>query len=176
MPSLLDFFDTCRPSSKRQKISHNAGPQSSPGPAKRPCLKESTRTHSPTATLARGETDSADPVSLSVGNEESSNLQSSQTELEVSLPPIGIDSKAIEEYEASKAAEIDDDRNLSLEERFGERKWDKGKSSIYVDAFNLALETVLNEEAHLFDPQELHVFSKWKELSYAAQYLSVNSR
>jgi Fanconi-associated nuclease 1 len=42
-----------------------------------------------------------------------------------------------------------------------------------VDAFNLALETVLDEEAHLFDEAEMEVFRKWRELDYESQYLCV---
>ena len=47
----------------------------------------------------------------------------------------------------------------------------RGRSSIYVDAFNLALETVLEEESHLFNEPELAVFDNWKALDYEAQYL-----
>lgn len=52
-----------------------------------------------------------------------------------------------------------------------ELEWGRGKSSIYVDAFNLALETVLAEEAHLFDEAEMEVFRQWRNLAYEAQYL-----
>ncbi|TQS39008.1 hypothetical protein Golomagni_00473 [Golovinomyces magnicellulatus] len=50
----------------------------------------------------------------------------------------------------------------------------KFKSSIYVDAFNLALETVLEDERHLFDIKELQIFAYWKELNYEAQYLKIS--
>jgi hypothetical protein len=52
-----------------------------------------------------------------------------------------------------------------------ETRWSKGRSSIYVDAFNLALNTVLEDEAHLFNNQESAIFDKWKSLGYEAQYL-----
>ena len=93
-----------------------------------------------------------------------------QTDLETALPPIQTDKEAIEAYEAQRAAEQAD---LDLHGRLGEKKWVKGKSSIYVDAFNLALETVLEEESHLFDEAEHAVFKQWRELSYEAQYLYV---
>ena len=93
-----------------------------------------------------------------------------QTDLETALPPIQTDKEAIEAYEAQRAAEQAD---LDLHGRLGEKKWVKGKSSIYVDAFNLALETVLEEESHLFDEAEHAVFKQWQELSYEAQYLYV---
>jgi len=99
---------------------------------------------------------------------------SSQTELEVSLPSVKNDQEAIEEYEASRAAhsfEEDNENDLSLQERIGKRKWRRGQSSIYVDAFNLALETVLDEESHLFNEPEMEVFKQWKNLSYESQYL-----
>ncbi len=91
-----------------------------------------------------------------------------KTELESALPPIKTDKEAIAEYEATRAAEA---QNLDLKERLGQRKWVQGKSSIYVDAFNLALETVLEDESHLFDEAEMAVFEQWKGLSYEGQYL-----
>lgn len=93
-----------------------------------------------------------------------------RTDLESALPPIQTDKEAIEAYEATRAAEQAD---IGLEARLGERKWVKGKSSIYVDAFNLALETVLEDESHLFDEAELALFQQWRDLSYEAQYLYV---
>lgn len=107
--------------------------------------------------------------------EEDGELQDGQckpsrpTELESALPPIKTDKEAIAEYEAMRASE--QDIPGELEDRLKSRKWTKGKSSIYVDAFNLALETVLEDEGHLFDEKELEVFNQWKELDYEAQYL-----
>ncbi|CAK4031975.1 Fanconi-associated nuclease 1 [Lecanosticta acicola] len=95
---------------------------------------------------------------------------SRQTDLESALPPIQTDKEAIEAYEASRAAE---QAELGLQERLDGQKWVKGKSSIYVDAFNLALETVLEDESHLFDGAEHAVFKQWRELSYEGQYLYV---
>ncbi len=95
--------------------------------------------------------------------------RASQTELENALPPIKTDKAAIAEYEATRAAENAD--SLDLQGRLGQRKWLRGKSSIYVDAFNLALETVLEDEAHLFDEAEIAVFEQWRGLSYEGQYL-----
>jgi fanconi-associated nuclease 1 len=97
-------------------------------------------------------------------------LLGSQTDLETSLPPIKTDKEAIAEYEAYKAGEAGD---LSLQGRLDNRSWTRGRSSIYVDAFNLALETVLDEEAHLFDESEKILFSHWQGLSYESQYLYV---
>jgi Fanconi-associated nuclease 1 len=92
-----------------------------------------------------------------------------QTDLEVALPPVETDKEAIAEYEAFKAAQ--EAIPLDVEGRLGQRKWIKGKSSIYVDAFNLALETVLEDEGHLFDEAEMGVFQQWRGMSYEAQYL-----
>lgn len=96
---------------------------------------------------------------------------SHKTELESALPPVKTDKEAIAEYEATRAAEAPG--NLDLHERLGQRKWVQGKSSIYVDAFNLALETVLDDESHLFDEAEMAVFEHWRNLSYEGQYLWV---
>ena len=93
-----------------------------------------------------------------------------RTDIESALPPILSDKEAIEAYEATRAAEQAEE---GPKDRLGERKWVRGKSSIYVDAFNLALETVLEDESHLFDEAEHAVFTAWRELSYEAQYLYV---
>ena len=95
---------------------------------------------------------------------------SRKTDLESALPPVKTDKEAIQEYEATRAAETAD---LGLNERLGQRKWIQGKSSIYVDAFNLALETVLDEESHLFNEAEIALFENWRSLSYEGQYLYV---
>ena len=93
-----------------------------------------------------------------------------QTDIETALLPIETDKEAIQAYEAQKAAE---QAELGLQDRLDGRKWTRGKTSIYVDAFNLALETVLEEESHLFDEAEHAVFRQWRELSYEGQYLYV---
>jgi fanconi-associated nuclease 1 len=93
------------------------------------------------------------------------------TNVETALAPIRTDQEAIDEYEASQAAKSAEDAQLSTKDRLETRKWVRGKSSIYVDAFNLALDSVLDEESHLFDDTEMAVFKYWSELSYEAQYL-----
>ncbi|KAI7314568.1 hypothetical protein KC315_g11324, partial [Hortaea werneckii] len=96
--------------------------------------------------------------------------QARRTDLESALPPIQTDREAIEAYEAARAAE---QAELGLKDRLDGQKWVRGKSSIYVDAFNLALETVLDQESHLFDEAEHAVFKQWQGLSYEAQYLDI---
>ncbi|TKA28151.1 hypothetical protein B0A50_04122 [Salinomyces thailandicus] len=101
---------------------------------------------------------------------EAEHQQARRTDLETALPPIQTDREAIEAYEATRAAEQEE---LGLRERLDGQKWVRGKSSIYVDAFNLALETVLDQESHLFDEAERAVFKYYQELSYESQYLYV---
>ena len=96
---------------------------------------------------------------------------SNQTLLETSLPPVRTDKEAIEEYEAYRAAQ--EEEGETLHDRLDKRSWHRGRSSIYVDAFNLALETVLGEEHHLFGAAELALFEHWRGLSYESQYLYV---
>ena len=91
-----------------------------------------------------------------------------KTDLESALPPVKSDAEAIEEYEAFKASESGREE---AEERLKARNWVRGTSSLYVDAFNLALDTVLDEESHLFDDAEMEVFRLWRSLPYEAQYL-----
>lgn len=93
------------------------------------------------------------------------------TQLETALPPVHTDEEAIEAYEAYKAGqEANED---ATQARLENRKWERGKSSIYVDAFNLALDTVLEEEGHLFNEAEQKLFADWRDLPYECQYLYV---
>ncbi|KAI9838437.1 MAG: hypothetical protein M1837_002492 [Sclerophora amabilis] len=114
--------------------------------------------------------DSEDDGESDEDNDDAPSTAVRQTDLESALPPVKTDKEAIEEYESSRAAE---ETELDLKGRLGERRWNKGKSSIYVDAFNLALETVLEDEGHLFDEPEMAVFDRWRSLDYEAQYLYV---
>lgn len=100
------------------------------------------------------------------------------TAIESSLPAIISDEEAIQQYESFKASqqsEVDADQKDSAASRLDSRKWVRGKSSLYVDAFNLALDTVLDEESQLFDCRESAVFQKWRALPYESQFLYVDS-
>jgi Fanconi-associated nuclease 1 len=94
-----------------------------------------------------------------------------KTDIESALPPIDTGAEAIEAYQAFKASQ--EDTSECAEERLKDRSWSRGKSSLYVDAFNLALDTVLEDERHLFDKAESEVFRIWRDLNYEAQYLYV---
>ena len=155
--SLLDYWDTQRPSAKRRKTVDDDRTPSSRG-------FESDQGNEDTDTLATP----GSPQDGDVPGDDDNLPPSSQTDLESSLPAIRTDNEAIEAYEQSR--ELDRDE-LGLHERLQVGRWQKGRSSIYVDAFNLALETVLDEEAHLFNEPEMEVFKQWKELSYESQYL-----
>ena len=162
-----------------QKIRHPPSTRFNDGfptpPAKR--LKRLDSTDSPgisddEATAGRTHSQSPShrteiPDSEDENEEEGVVLSSSQTALESSLPAIKTDEDAIAEYEAYKAGE------QTLQDRLGKRSWERGRSSIYVDAFNLALGTVLEDEGHLFDKAELDLFDQWKNLNYESQYLYV---
>lgn len=145
--SLLNFWDTQRPV-KRRRTSDKENA----------ITDEEVKQSSPSPSVAAGETIAADDLD---------HIPNSQTDLETSLPMIKTDEDAIEEYEASK------DSKLGLHVRLRDGVWQKGKSSIYVDAFNLALETVLDEESHLFSTPEMEIFTQWQKLSYESQYLYV---
>ena len=129
-----------------------------------------------------------------IREEEDADRRTRTTDLESAMPAfMGDEEVALEEYEAFRASQEDTKRalegdglgsttekasselsNNGTEEgktRLQGKKWIKGRSSIYVDAFKLALETVLDEEAHLFDERERTIFTAWDELSYEAQYL-----
>lgn len=92
------------------------------------------------------------------------------TELENALPQVDTDKDAIARYESLRLNEdIPDD----LKTRLNGRTWIRRRSSIYVDAFDLALGTILEDEGHLFDEKEMQVFQQWRNLDYEAQYLYV---
>lgn len=116
-----------------------------------------------------------DEVADSDAEEEDDSIKEeatdARTDLESALPSIGTGKEAIEAYEAFKASQ--EDGPEGAEDRLKDRSWVRGKSSLYVDAFNLALDTVLEEECHLFDEAETEVFRTWRELNYEAQYLYV---
>ncbi|KAL4951583.1 hypothetical protein BDW69DRAFT_169747 [Aspergillus filifer] len=173
--SLLNYWDTKRAPMKRRKLSPPVA-----------TFERMTRRESTKASEASPSASNENPVlkvepSVLFAPEEGplkddgAPPPNSQTDLESSLPSIATDEQAIEEYESSQKAEDKDDKDneLSLEERMRDGKWRKGKSSIYVDAFNLALDTVLDEEAHLFSEVEKDVFRHWRALSYESQYLYV---
>ncbi|KAI1177556.1 hypothetical protein F4777DRAFT_197399 [Nemania sp. FL0916] len=110
-----------------------------------------------------------DDVAENSGSEDA--YVSRVTAIESSLPEIEPDKQAIEEYQNFKASQDAEAGNAAS--RLDSRAWVRGKSSLYVDAFNLALDTVLSEEAHLFDDKEKQIFEQWRSLSYEAQFLYV---
>ncbi|KAM0222656.1 hypothetical protein ACHAQD_004256 [Fusarium lateritium] len=91
------------------------------------------------------------------------------TDIETALPPAAEGKEAIEEYEAMKSSQATAEEDGAAEKP--PPRWVRGQSSIYVDAFNLALDTVLDEESHLFDEKESEIFMQWRGLNYEAQYL-----
>lgn len=150
--SLLHFWETQR-SVKRRKTSDQYSDVEEAAHAKPP----------PSPSPSTGITESIP------ADEPDAYIPSSQTDLETSLPAIKSEEDAIEGYEALKTE--GDETEPKLHVRLRDGVWQKGKSSIYVDAFNLALETVLEDESHLFHEAEMEVFKQWKELSYESQYL-----
>ncbi|EPS34209.1 hypothetical protein PDE_09173 [Penicillium oxalicum 114-2] len=160
--SLLHYWDTQR-SVKRKRTSEKEAEleiKTHQDPEKRP----------PSPSPSSGVVDS--PVPAPLFDEPEGYIPSSPTELEISLPAIQTDEDAIKAYEACKI-DPETDEGPGLHARLRDGIWERGKSSIYVDAFNLALETVLDEESHLFNDAEMEVFRQWKDLSYESQYLYV---
>ncbi|KNG48012.1 coiled-coil-like protein [Stemphylium lycopersici] len=147
-------FDEQDPPAKRQKTGNS--------PKKAP--------QTPSRRVKRGVPDS---------DEEDGNIQVKEedtehkTDLESALPNVKTGDDAIKEYEAYKASE--ENKPESADERIEKRTWIRGKSSLYVDAFNLALDTVLDEESHLFNEAETEVFRIWRHLDYEAQYLKTSA-
>ncbi|KAI6783766.1 Fanconi-associated nuclease-like protein [Emericellopsis cladophorae] len=93
------------------------------------------------------------------------------TDFENALPDSQDDEKAIKEYENFKLSQEAEANAGSESAEQVKTTSVRGRSSIYVDAFNLALDTVLEEESHLFDAKEKEVFRQWRELHYEAQFI-----
>ncbi|KAL4941906.1 hypothetical protein BDV06DRAFT_193369 [Aspergillus oleicola] len=172
--SLLDYWDTKSAPMKRRKLSP---PVSTPQPKTRRESGNVSEASASTSDESPG-LKTEKPIPFASADEgpikdDGDAIPSSQTDLESALPIITADEHAIEEYESSPKGKDENDKELSLQERIRDGKWRKGKSSIYVDAFNLALDTVLDEEDHLFSEVEKEVFRHWKGLSYESQYLYV---
>jgi fanconi-associated nuclease 1 len=140
-----------------------------------PLAKRVKRDHEPVETKIkplRPSIRSADEIADSESEGDVSDHdeeRSRPTAIESSLPDIKPDEAAIEEYRAFRASQGDKPDNAAS--RLDNRNWVRGKSSIYVDAFNLALDTVLDQESHLFDGKERVIFDQWKSLNYESQFL-----
>lgn len=126
--------------------------------------------------------DSEDENNLRDGDGEQQIDHVQATQLETALPPIQSDQDAIEAYEAYKSGEYGqlveqttttEGNPTTTRSRLESRAWVRGRSSLYVDAFNLALDTVLEDEGHLFNEAEMALFADWRLLDYEFQYLYV---
>lgn len=107
-------------------------------------------------------------------DEHDASIRHHDTAIESALPPVKTDQDAIDEYETMRASQLSaEEKDASSSSEHDNRTWVRGRSSIYVDAFNLALDTVLEDEAHLFDDKEMAIFEQWRSLNYEAQYLYV---
>ncbi|KAL7927582.1 VRR-NUC domain-containing protein [Trichoderma austrokoningii] len=156
--------------------------------SERPLLNASPVLERPTKRLKRGEdTDSESEETNELATEHGSRIFVSEealsdekdqrrakervTDFENALPPTEASQEAIEEYEALQPSQSNSGEEVPNKKIAP--LWIKGRSSIYVDAFNLTLDTVLEEESSLFGSKELEVFSQWKNLNYESQYLYV---
>ncbi|KAL6249024.1 hypothetical protein RBB50_004087 [Rhinocladiella similis] len=162
-----DDDDFPSPPSKRTRIAPSGSKKTSP---KKPLPKQRIKKEIPDSEDEEQDLEEDGGVKLPT--------EFKATQLEATLPPVQTDEEAIEAYEAYKASEYDgqqgekDGESTSLS-RLESRKWIRGRSSIYVDAFNLALDTVLEDEGHLFNEAEHSLFRIWRDLHYEAQYLYV---
>jgi len=102
-----------------------------------------------------GSEDGASPTPAEDNKQETVDKADREVESEARLPAVE-ESEAVQKYENRRA----------LDPVTGTYT-----SSIYVDAFNLALDTVLKDEAYLFSEGELEIFAKYRSLPYEAQHL-----
>ncbi|EGY21620.1 hypothetical protein VD0002_g7340 [Verticillium dahliae] len=168
----MDAFVQRRPRALASKpeLPRPKSPSPEEPPMKKPKVEDGAPDHT-VATDAVGwfNQDSDEKLAVASHEEdvesESRDTRHHHPAIEDSLPPVETDKEAIERYELYKASQSSD-----VDEK---PQWVKGKSSIYVDAFNLALDTVLEDESHLFDMRERTVFDQWRLLDYQSQYLYV---
>lgn len=154
----------------------------------RPLQNASSAVERPAKRLRReedteSESESEEPIELAVKHESSEVVSEEAlpderdqrrnkervTDFENALPPTEASQEAIEEYETLKSSQSNSGEEIPNKKIAP--LWIKGRSSIYVDAFNLTLDTVLEEESSLFSSKELEIFNQWKSLNYEAQYL-----
>ncbi|KAM5351759.1 hypothetical protein ACJ41O_004482 [Fusarium nematophilum] len=163
----MDAFVTRLPKPQDDPASHIRNEPDQEPPSKRAKREESPGSESNEESLKTNPIDDE-----SAGDEEHHDIHNHPpTDFESALPVTDGGREAIQEYETIKSSQASaaDDETTSK----AEPSWIKPRSSIYVDAFNLALDTVLEEESHLFDERENEVFRQWRRLEYEAQYLYV---
>ncbi|KAI5289450.1 hypothetical protein KEM52_000785, partial [Ascosphaera acerosa] len=101
--------------------------------------------------------------------------EAAQSALDLTLPAPQDDTpdRQTEGDDSPAGDDAEDNQRLSPRERIARRFWRKGQSSIYVDAFDMTLDEVLESEQYLFDEPELALFDQWRTLSYGARFLYV---
>ncbi|PHH88638.1 hypothetical protein CDD83_7281 [Cordyceps sp. RAO-2017] len=152
-------------------LSRESVPERPPKRLKREDTADSTSDDS-TESSSEHEKGTASDEDDAIGSADTRRQKTRTTDVENVLPPTQTDDNAIEEYEqmkSSQQAEAGEAEGGGI----APARWIKGKSSIYVDAFNLALDTVLDEESQLFNEKEREVFRQWRALDYESQYLYV---
>lgn len=98
-----------------------------------------------------------------VGNEKEDSLSVAD------IDPIAFDEGLDGGLDASLLTPDNNDEAIAEYTKSG-----KYRKSMYVEAFNLALDTVLQDELHLFSDAEQEVFAKYRSLEYEPQFLYVN--
>lgn len=171
----MDAFVTRRPKAGTQSQGQNslAGQEPKERPAKRQKKQEipDSESDDDTVSFIDDGFSARYPRGGISDEEEPARNGSRPTEVENALPETQSPEEAIQEYEDFKQSQ-----QASSDDGGTEQKpplWIKGRKSIYVDAFNLALDTVLEEESNLFDDKERNVFQQWRELDYEAQFMLV---
>lgn len=83
------------------------------------------------------------------------------------------DSKSSASIDAVEVNDLDGGLNAAPNDEIAREyaRTGKYKRSMYVDAFNLALDIVLQDELHLFSDDEQEVFAKYRSLEYEPQFL-----
>ncbi|KAF3933919.1 hypothetical protein ABW19_dt0205433 [Dactylella cylindrospora] len=145
-------------------------------------VRKANPTESATPPSSPSKRDSKRPRVFPVGIPDSATLEaSSSSSILVSRPPLPATTSSNDEPPLEPI--IDDDEFSGLESSLPpltdheaitrEETTGPRRSSLYVDAFNLALDTVLEDESYLFDEAEHEIFRKYRDLDYEAKYLYV---
>lgn len=170
----MDAFVQRLPRAGKSSGSQGSKKQTHERPAKRAKTREAPESKADSVKLDDFQSEDLKPSDISgdtafEGSDAPANAR--PTDVENALPAAQDEEEAIHEYETMKASASSPLGSQDGKVPSPSPKWTKGRSSIYVDAFILALETVLEDESHLFDEIEKEIFNQWKQLDYEAQYL-----
>ena len=92
--------------------------------------------------------------------------------LHVLLSPKNVDARNHRTARVARSLTVGDDsqespRKVKVKGTGEDEVWDRPRESIYVTAFNTAVDTVIEREGHLFSPEEMNIINIYRSLPCA---------